>query len=166
MNINGNEIVELMFTAMTSNEMVELIDSFGVEQPVLDEQYEMDLSIKLLSMNDTGISLNFQELDGYSEGGEPVLVKISFSYDKKITLPFGLDFDDNYTTCVKKLSSKADYINKNLEESKMWLRTDKDGMKYIVSINFEDEEFLLIDSVVVYAFDEDRIGRVLFPNKD
>jgi predicted glycosyltransferase len=166
MNINGNEIVELMFTPMTSDVMIELIDSFGVEQPVLDEQYEMDLSIKLISMNDTGLSLNFQELDGYSQDGEPVLAKISFSYDKKIILPFGLDFDDNYTECVRKLSSKADYINKNLEESKMWLKTDKNGMKYIVSVNFEDENLLLIDSVVVYAFNEDRVGRVLFPNKD
>jgi hypothetical protein len=166
MNINGKEILELMFTSMTSNKMVELIDSFGIEQPVLDEQYEMDLSIKLVSINDTGLSLNFQELDGYSNDGELILAKISFSYDKTIILPFELDFNDNYKECVKKLSSKADYINKNLEESKMWLRTDKNGMKYILSINFEDEDFLLIDSVVVYAFDEDRVGRVLLPNKD
>ncbi len=166
MNINGEEILELMFTPMTSNKMVELIDSFGIEQPVLDEQYEMDLSIKLVSINDTGLSLTFKELDGYSNDGELILAKISFSYDKTISLPFGLDFNDNYKECVKKLSSKADYINKNLEESKMWLKTDKNGMKYIVSVNFEDEDFLLIDSVVIVDFDESDVGDSLLPNKE
>ena len=166
MKITGDELVELMFLPMTDVKIVEMLDSLGIEQPVLDEQYEMDLKVTILDKENSGFSFDFEEIDGYSLDGEPSLVKISFSDLEKIVLPFGLTTSDDYSNCCEKLNRKADFIPSFGKKSKIWTIKKDESTTFNIAVHYKDTELTSIRSVVINKFDKSRVGDSLLPNKD
>ncbi len=166
MKITGDELVELMFLPMTDIKIVEMLDSLGIEQPVLDEQYEMDLDITILDKENSGFSFSFEELDGYSSDGEPCLMHISFSDLEKTVLPFGLNKSDNYSICCEKLNGKADFIPSFGKKSKIWTIKKDENTIFNIAVHYKDTELTSIRSVVIIDFDESDVGDSLLPNKD
>ena len=166
MKITGDELVELMFLPMTDIKIVEMLDSLGIEQPVLDEQYEMDLEIAILDGDNSGFSFSFKELDGYSLDGEPCLVDISFEDLEKTVLPFGLKKNDNYSICCEKLNGKADFIPSFGKKLKIWTIKKDENTIFNIAVHYQDTELTSIRSVVVNKFDKSRVGDSLLPNKD
>jgi hypothetical protein len=164
--ITAENLIELLLIPMTDDKMVETLDALGIEQPVIDEQYEMDLYISIGSKDKTGVSFRFEELDGYTQEGEPCLVKLSFNNEAKISFPFDLKEDDNYSVCCDMLGSRADYINPNMEDAKIWLKETLLGKKYTLTALFWDEDLEELRAVTINRFDESRLGDTLLENKE
>jgi hypothetical protein len=155
--INGDYIASLIYEDMTSNKVVEILDGLGLEQPVLDEQYEMDLEVGILDKNN-GLGFNFREIEGYTKNGEPCLYKISFEKTYTESLPFGINSSDNYRTVKEKIGRKADFKDdKILTHMRKWVMESSKGLKYTVNIFFRDEKKLEgIDSITINKINEKR----------
>lgn len=163
--ITGDELVELMFTSMSDKKMVEALDNLGVEQPVIDEQYEIDLDITVIDDN-LGISFVFEEIDGLTQEGMPCLNVLSFDKEKKIALPYNLKFSYNYLECSSKLGKVADFKNKRLKNNRTWLFKNEKEIDYVFTIRFLDDELKAIKGIIVAPFNESKVGRVLIENKE
>jgi hypothetical protein len=155
--INGDYIASLIYEDMTSNKVVEILDELGLEQPVLDEQYEMDLEVGILDKNN-GLGFDFREIEGYTKNGEPCLRKISFEKTYTESLPFGINSSDNYRTVKEKIGRKADFKDdKILTHMRKWVMETPKGLKYTVNIFFRDEKKLEgIDSITIMNINEER----------
>jgi hypothetical protein len=153
--INGDYIASLIYEDMTSNKVVEMLDGLGLEQPVLDEQYEMDLEVGVLDMS-IGLGFDFREIEGFSKNGEPCLYKISFEKSYEGSLPFGIASSDNYTRVKEKIGGKADFKDDEiLTNVRMWILKNNNGLKYVFNIFFKDEENLAgISAIVIMKYDE------------
>ncbi len=164
--ITSEDLIELLITPMTDIKMIETLAALNIEQPVIDEKYEIELSVDVLDSENSGVTLSFKEIDGHTSDGEPCLTYLSFKNENKMPLPFELKEDDDYKTCCEKLGSIADYINPNIEEAKIWLKETSSGEKYTLAINFWDEDLEELASVVIVKFDESRLGDTLLENKE
>jgi len=166
MEITGNELIEFINKSMTDENIVKIIDSFGWEQPMIDEQYEEDLYIAITDAKGSGISFVFEEINGYTKNGELYLSQVSFAHDKIITAPFELNFTDNYLNCSSTLQKKADYKSKLSKKIRIWTLTTEDNMKYMVAINFIDKDLSKIKGIVVSQLMNDSIDENMIENKD
>jgi len=165
MQLNANEIVKLMFKPITDNKIIELIQQIGLEQPVIDETYIEDQQIVVSDKENSGITLIFKELDGYTQDGNPILRQIDF---KKSILPFNLTLDDNYSECCNKLSSKAHWIkdSKFFKKVRIWTIPLNENKKINLYIHFTDTTFNTIRSIVIIPFNKEEIGTILVENED
>jgi hypothetical protein len=166
MDITAEELIELMFLPMSDERIIEMIDSFGLEQPMIDEQYEIEGDILVSDRDNSGVDFSFGEIDGYSQDGEPVLDQIAFINKGKIKLPFGLEYSDDYKVCCEKLDKKADYYSPYGLETKQWILKTKNNEDYTLAIHFTDEKHSSIRSVVIGRFSTKGIGKVLLENKE
>lgn len=161
MNLTGDALLELLLTPMTDIKMIETIDALGWEQPVIDEQYLMDLHISIFDDQKTGIGFRFEELTGYTAEGEPCLVKIDLYHDKNIIAPFGLSFSDNYEKCCAKIGHIADYNTKIDDDIKIWIIDSK----YRVSITFKDSKLNSINGMIITPFNNTSINKNMYKNE-
>lgn len=159
--INAPEIIDLIFLELTDIKVIEMIDKLGLEQPVLDDKYEIEETI---SVYNNEIGFTFKEIDGYSISGLPCIVGISFTNSENIILPYNLDFKDDYLTCVKKIEKEADYINDWDDNVKIWIRPNITPT-LALAINYNDDNFDSIESIVFFYFNDSAIGDIYFPNK-
>ncbi len=166
MSITGNELVNLMFTPMTDIKIIETINSFGLEQPTIDEEYEEKGKVSVDDDANSGITFVFKELDGYSKDGEPCLAQIDFEDRGKVEFPFNLKTHDNYRVCCEKIGKKADFRDRWVDEAKVWIMETANAIKYSLAINFMDDDFNTIDNIVLVDFQEEEVGDTLLENKD
>ena len=166
MNITGDKLINLMFVSMTDKKIIEIIDAIGLEQPVIDEQYEMNLDVTLDDMTNSGLIFVFKEIDGYTQDGDPCLTQIDFYHDKKIRLPFNMTFSDNYALCCEKLEGKASFHHKSVKKLKIWVKEGYKNLKYSISINFKDKELTKIKAIVFIVYDETKVGSIYLENKE
>lgn len=162
--ISGNEIVDLMFLPMTDDRVIEMIDSLGMEQPVLDEQYEIEENVVAGLDQDKGIFFTFSEIDGLSQDGEPILTDISFDTDENVTFPYNLEYSDTYEICCKKLGKKADYYDDWMDENRVWRKQIK-GIECGITLVYTDDSLEKLDGVIVYQFNENQVDDSLFINE-
>ena len=161
-----NELMNLLYLPMTDEKIIDKIDSVGLEQPIIDEQYEMDLCIDLIDDDNSGLSFTFEELDGYSIDGDPCLSVLSVRNKKDNILPFNLQFSDNYEISCEKLGKKADFINEWSDDVRLWLVTNDNNDKLTLAINYKDDDLNELNYIVLGSFKESYIGDTLIPNKD
>lgn len=162
--ITGDELVNLMFTSMNDDKVIEAISELGMEQPLIDEQYERDLFLEADSM-EYGIGFEFREIDGFTSDGEPCLTYIEFKNNKKFNLPFDLDIMDSYSECSKKLNSEAKFKSEWIDEVKVWVKEINNKM-YTIAINYENDSFDKIDYLIISNFNEENINDTLIENKE
>ena len=139
--ITGDTLLDLMFEDISSDKVIEVLDTLGLEQPVLDEQYEIDLDVRILDeKHDLGFV--FKEIEGYTQNGEPCLIKLSFEKETTISYPFSIEADDGYEDVARKIGKKADFKSDFFLDLRTWIMQSDKGLKYEVNIFFKDEENL------------------------
>lgn len=166
MKTTGNEIVSLLHTPMTDIKMIEMIDSLGLEQPIIDEQYEIDLDVSTNYDKNTEVILTFKEIEGITSNGEPSLSQVSFKNDNNTEAPFGLSFKDDYKLCCSKLGAKANFQFKKMRGLKVWLVNGEKELVYSVAIFFKGKELDEMRSIVVTVFDKNADDKTLVENKE
>ena len=166
MNIIANELINLIYTPMSDDKIIEIIDTMGLEQPTVTEEYEEEKAIYVKDTDNTGIVFIFQELDDYSKNGEPYLSKIDFMKNDIINFPFNLNSTDDYTTCCKKIGKNAEFFPKRMKKTKIWLISNINNIKLNLAVHFLDNTFKGIRSIVVRPFNENEVDKILIPNKD
>lgn len=166
MKITGNDILNLMYKSIYDDKIIETIKILGLEQPIIDERYEEDKEISILDDDNSGISLTFEEIKGWTEEGDPCLSIASMKNINNNELPYDLSFNDNYAKCVEKIGKKADFTNKRLKKSKIWLIKLENNLFCTMSINFDNTEFKQIKNLVIVNFNKDDIGNRLLENKE
>lgn len=168
MKITANELVKLMYSPMSNNKVIEAIESLGLEQPLIDNDYEEEGAVYVEDPENSGITFIFKEIDGYTKNGEPCLVQIDFEKDIEIKFPYNLTPLDDYKTCCKKLGKKADFINKKfIKKAKMWLMESTiDKRHFNLVVHFTDTTFSKIEYIVVVKFNKDVVGKTLTENID
>ncbi len=151
--MDGNNLIKLVLSEMTSNKIIETIDQLGINQPILDEEYEVNLKVVSGNPSSDGVTLVFQEVESFRD--DLVLTKIDFYSEKKVSFPFGISPSDNYSTCCIKIGKEADYFHFKLKELNIWLLNDK---KTMLAINFLNSDLSGIVSIVASLFNEDEVG--------
>ena len=68
---------------MTDIRMIEAIETLGLEQPLIDNDYADEGAVYVEDPENSGITFIFEEIAGYTQHGEPCLVKIDFEKDIK-----------------------------------------------------------------------------------
>jgi hypothetical protein len=167
MKVNVNDIIELLYKPMTDPLLIEIIDKMGLQQPIITEEYLEEQAVYVDDSEKSGIVFTFKELNGFSKQGELCLVKIDFTKNDAISLPYNLDFMDNYIACCKKLGRKADFKYKRfMKTSKVWLEFSNTKIPYKLIIDFTNTEFSKINYVLIMNFEENEINKKLIENKD
>ena len=166
MKITGDDILNLMYKSIYDDKIIQTIEILGMKQPLIDEQYEKDKEVSILDDDNIGISLTFEEIEGYTKEGEPCLTIASIKNINNNELPYNLNFNDNYNQCVEKLGKKADFVNKRLRKSKIWLIKLDNNLSCTMSINFKNTEFEEIKNIVFVNFNKNDVGNRLLENKE
>lgn len=168
MKIIADEYINLFLKDMTDDKVVEAIAFLGLEQPLMDEQYEIDLDLSIIDEDNSGLSFVFEEVQGYSISGDLSLSKIEFhSKNLEILLPYNLNFNDSYDECVKKIEEKATFFSKRLKGNRSWLFKNEYGINYLFTIRFKDKINLQnINYILITPFNENDIGTRLLENKE
>ena len=165
MEITGEKLIEMFYTSMTDDKIVEIIDELGLEQPVVDEEYELYKSVSTNDTNGIGIDFTFSELEACKEDGIPCMDIISWDDDKNVKPPFGLAIDLSYDECCQVLHKNADYLNQRIKKLKIWLIT-YNNTKYKIAIMFKDMDFMQIRSIVITPYTKASIKDSYIQNKD
>ena len=162
MQITGDELVKIFYTSLTDNKMIEIIDSLGFEQPILDEEYELYKSVSTKDKNSIGIGLTFSELNKCKEIGIPCMDIISWRSDTKVKPPFGLSISFSYDDVCNCLGRKADYTSSLSKKLRTWVIDNK----YLININFKTIDLIEIRSIVISPFTIDKLDDTYIENKD
>ncbi len=153
----AEEIIDLMFLPLTDNKVVETLDSLGIEQPSLDEKYEMEGRIAIIDTDNSGLQFEFEELDDYDAEGEPILTTIAFDDEKRVSFPYGLHKNDSYETVVQKMGRNPDFCSKRLSFSKQWVFPFKNS-ELTMAVHFKPN-MEGINTIVVGEFDRARVEK-------
>jgi len=162
-NITSKEIIDLMFLPVTDTKVVETLDALGMEQPSLDEKYEMEGRICAEGEETSGITICFEAPDRNSANGEPIVEQIDFYEEIKVTFPLGIHKSDDYETVIEKIGRKPDFCDNVLDTFKQWVFPYKDTeITYCVQFK---KGFKGIDTIVVGEFDREGIDEdpFIFP---
>ena len=108
--IDGNEIVKLMCKPMSDENVLNMMVGLGMKVPLLDETYELE-EVASTESSDEMIIFDFEEIDGYTQDGDPCLSMIEFQESKLASLPFQLLYTDGYETCCKNIGIDGDLKN-------------------------------------------------------
>ena len=165
MEMTGEKLIEMFYTSMTDDKIVEIIDTLGLEQPILDEEYELYKSVSTKDTNGIGIDFTFSELETCKEDGIPCMNIISWDDDKNVKPPFGLSISLSYDECCQVLHKNADYLNQRIKKLKIWLIT-YNNTKYKIAIMFKDMDFMQIRSIVITPYTKASIKDSYIQNKD
>ena len=166
MKITGENLIEMFYVSMVDDKMIEVIDTLGLEQPIIDEEYELYKSVSAKDPKNMGINLVFSECNECEDKTVPCLDVISWDSDKNIEVPFRLNFTLSYDEVCRVLGKKADYNSDLIDELKTWIIEIKDYPKYILNVMFKEVDFKDIISVVVSPFAIDKLDDTYIPNKD
>ena len=156
--VKAEYLMDLLHLPMTDNKVVEMLDKLGAKQPIIGEEYYDRGRVSVDDEENSGAYFVFSELDGYSSDGEPILIQIDFLENHKVTLPFDLDFYDNYEMICRKIEKKADLCNKRLSGWRQWIILHNDIEMGLI-VHFSDKELSTIDSIVISQFERDRIEK-------
>ena len=148
--IAGSDLMQFFYSSMTDDKLVQLIHELGLEQPVMDDEYDLYKETSTSDPNDVGIDLTFYELEQCSNEDNPCFDKISWDSWSTISLPFGLKLDFGYEECCSVLKKLAGY---KARDSRAWVMEDK----YLLFIHFKNSSLSIIDSVVLFPYREERI---------
>jgi len=160
-NITAEEIVKLMFLPVTDTKVVETLEALGVEQPSLDEEYEMEGQVWTEGEEKSGISILFEAADRNSANGEPIVEQIDFYEEHKVPFPFALHKSDDYETVIKKMNRKPDFCTKPpMQWSKTWVITLGEN-EIGIGINFKDD-MKSIRNIVVQKFNRKNVEKSEF----
>ena len=152
----AEEIIDLMFLPLTDNKVVETLDSLGIEQPSLDEKYEMEGRIAIIDTDNSGLQFEFEELDDYDAEGEPILTTIAFDDEKSVSFPYSLHKNDSYETVVQKMGRGPDFCLKSpMEWSKQWVFPFKNS-ELTMAVHFKPN-MESINTIVVGEFEREGI---------
>ena len=165
--ITAEEIIDLMFLPITDTRVVETLDTLGIEQPSLDEEYEMEGRIWTEGEEENGIAISFKAPDTYSDDAEPLVNQIDFYNENKIFLPLNLHKSDSYATVIEKIGRKPDFCTKPpMQWSKKWVYLFN-GKEIGVGVNFK-EDMKSINNIVVQKFNREDVEKspFLFPCKE
>lgn len=163
--INGTELINLMFLPMTDNKIIEVLDVLGLEQPKIDEKYEIEECVKAGLNQGKGIFFTFREISGLSSDGEPILTIISFENDNTATLPYDLKLGDTYQICCDKLGKKADYYDDWLDENRIW-KININNIECGITLVYTDSTLQKLDGLIIHKFNEKKIDDCYIPNKE
>jgi hypothetical protein len=134
--INGNEILELMCKPMYDEKVLNMMEKLEMKVPELDEKYQIEERVTINSSSKE-ILFAFKELDGYTKDGIPSLYKVEIiGKDYNITLPFNINYKDNYKKCCKVFGSEGEQLRAN---GKRWKIKYNDNPLLIV-IRFDNEQ--------------------------
>jgi hypothetical protein len=142
---------------------VETLDALGIDQPSLDEEYEMEGRITIIDIDNSGLQFEFKEQEGYDEDGIPSLRKIAFSEEHKVLFPLNLHKSDDYETVIEKIGRKPDFCIKPRPWSKEWVFPFGDK-EISYTIHFQ-KDMTSIHGIVVTEFDRSDVEscEVIFP---
>ena len=165
MEITGEKLIEMFYTSMTDDKIVEIIDTLGLEQPILDEEYDLYKSVSSKDNNDIGIGFTFSELEECKDIGIPCMDVISWRNDKSIKPPFGLSVSFSYIEVSKTLGRKADYTSTLIKELRTWI-VEYNNNKYLVNIDFKTIDLIEMTGIVISPFTIDKLDDTYIKNKD
>lgn len=165
MEITGEKLIEMFYISMTDDKIVEIIDTLGLEQPILDEEYELYKSVSTNDTNGIGIDFTFSELETCKEDGIPCLNIISWDDDKNVKPPFGLSVSFSYIEVSKTLGRKADYTSTLIKELRTWI-VEYNNNKYLVNIDFKTIDLIEMTGIVISPFTIDKLDDTYIKNKD
>lgn len=164
MEITGDKLIEMFYTSMTDDKMVEIVDTLGLEQPVIDEDYELYKSVSTNDIQGIGIDFTFSELSECPEFGIPCMNIISWDKDN-VSPPFNLSVSFSYKEVCQALGREADYISTLIDELRTWI-IDYNNHKYLVNIDFKTIDLLNITGIVISPFTIDKLDDTYIKNKD
>ena len=161
--ITAKDIIELMFLPITDTKVVETLNTLGIEQPSLGEEYAMEGSIWTEGEETSGIAINFEAKDRNSNNGEPRVEQIDFYDEKRVDFPYGLHKKDDFETVVKKMGRKPDFCSKRLPSSKQWVFPFEDT-ELTMAVHFKPD-MKSINTIVIGEFERDGIeeDEFIFP---
>jgi len=164
--ITAEEIIDLMFLPITDSKVVETLDALGIEQPSLDEEYEMEGRIAIIDIDNSGLQFEFEEQEGYDEDGIPSLQTIAFSEEHKVLFPLNLHKNDDYESVIEKIGRKPDFCTKPMPWSKKWVFSFR-GKEIGIGINFK-KDMKSINNIIVQKFNQEIVeaSEFIFPCKD
>jgi len=164
--ITAEKIIELMFLPITDISVVETLDALGIEQPSLDEEYEMEGRVWTEGEEVSGISICFEATDTHSEDAEPVVTQIDFYEEHKVVFPLNLHKDDDYNTVIEKIGRKPDFCTKPMPWSKKWVFLFG-GKEIGVGVNFQ-KDMKSINNIIVKEFNRGSVesSEFIFPCKE
>ena len=148
--IQAEDIIDLMFLPVTDIKVVETIDDLGMEQPSLDDKYEMDGSISTEGSATSGITICFEAPDRNSAEGEPTTYQVDFYEEHKVDFPLGLHKDDSFETVIKKIGRQPDFCITLLDSSKKWVYPYK-NKEINYTVHFK-KNLQSINSIVIANF--------------
>ena len=151
MQITGDELIKMFYTSMIDDKMLETIDALGLEQPLLDEEYDFYKSVSTEDPKNIGIDFTFEECEDETI---PCLAVIGWNSDKNIEAPFGLNFTLSYTECCEILNKESDYNSTLLDEIKIWIIIHN-NKKYKIAIMFDKMDLMEIMNMVI-SLDKDK----------
>lgn len=166
MKITGENLIEMFYVSMVDDTMIEIIDTLGLEQPIIDEEYELYKSVSTKDNKGIDIDLTFSESNKCADIGIPCLDIIGWGYNAKLNPPFGLNFTLSYDEVCRVLGKKADYNSDLIDELKTWIIEIKDYPKYILNVMFKEVDFKDIISIVIIPYTKASIKDTYVPNKD
>jgi len=165
MKITGDDLIKMFYTSVTDDKMVKIIDTLGLEQPILDEEYDFYKSVSTNDTNGVGIDFTFSELEECPEVGIPCMDVISWDSDRKIKPPFGLSISLPYKEVCKILGREADYVSTLIDELRTWI-VDYNNNKYLVNIDFKTIDLIDITGIVISPFTISQLDDTYVKNKD
>jgi len=165
--IDGNRLVEVLSLPSHDKRVLSLLKELGLKRPVKDENYNY-VAIVLTDPTGAGsFEIDFDEdcetekqKNGAYGNVDFYLNAIAINNNIKISPPFGIDWDNSYEICKRKLNKKADFQNK--KGDKLWLLSDNEK-EYILNISFLDDG--TIKRYIILPFNTDR-KYVLIKNEE
>lgn len=150
-----NDLIDLLYTPMTDNAMIEAIETLGINLPT-DADHSSEDEIETIDDNNVGIILTFREIQGFSNAdGDPLLGGIEIGKHCAIELPYLIKRSDSYVEIVKKIGKPATYKDDFDDEMMIFPFVRSDGKRYAMCIAFSDEELITIRSFVIIDFNLD-----------
>ena len=161
------EIIGLMYTPIYDKKMLKVMEELEMKIPELDEHYESDLHVYAGDFNEKGIEFRFEEVNGKSLNGEPVLIKASLNGSRNKILPFNLLENDDYKTCCDKIGKIADYYDDFINYIRFWIYKDDNKGTFLVTLTFKSKDLKELKSVLFIKFNSDLdLDEDMIPNEE
>ena len=143
---------------MTDTKVIETLDALSIEQPIIDERYQIDKRVSTNDEGNSGLSFNFEESTCDSE--DLYLDQIDFYNESKVNYPLELKKADSYKTVCQKIGRTPDFCDNLWDENKQWV-FPFGNREIVYSVQFK-KGFNSINVIVVAKFDRDSVKQSEF----